>query len=51
VKPKSPVTFMIDTNTFSCIATGRSPKARRTFEKVEAGDTVAISVITEAEVY
>jgi tRNA(fMet)-specific endonuclease VapC len=48
---KYPLTYMLDTNTFSHIATGRSPKARQTFEAVDPADTVAISTITEAEVY
>lgn len=48
---KYPLTYLLDTNTFSHIATGRSPKARRMFEAVDPADTVAISTITEAEIY
>jgi tRNA(fMet)-specific endonuclease VapC len=48
---KYPLTYLLDTSTFSHIATGRSPKARRMFEAVDPADTVAISTITEAEIY
>jgi tRNA(fMet)-specific endonuclease VapC len=48
---KYPVTFLLDTSTFSYIATGRSAKARRMYEEVDPADTVAISTITEAEIY
>ena len=44
--------FMIDTNTFSYIVTGKSQRARAEFRKVagDANDQLSISVITEAEV-
>jgi tRNA(fMet)-specific endonuclease VapC len=48
---KYPVTFMLDTNTFSYIASGRSPKARQQFKAVHGSDIVVISAITEAELH
>lgn len=44
--------YLLDTNTFSDIATGRSPAARAEFARIlhDPEARVAISVITEAEV-
>lgn len=42
--------YLLDTNTFSYIADGRSAAARKTMEQVSANATIAISAITEGEV-
>jgi tRNA(fMet)-specific endonuclease VapC len=44
------VTYLLDTNTLSYIAKGKSPAARVRLESLRAGETVCISSITEAEV-
>lgn len=43
------ITYLLDTNTLSYIAKGKSPAARRRLESVGDQDTVCISVVTEAE--
>lgn len=45
-----PVLFLLDTNTFSYIVTGRSAGARRRMQSLSANEEVCISAITEAEV-
>ncbi|MDR3793144.1 MAG: PIN domain-containing protein [Terracidiphilus sp.] len=42
--------YLLDTNTLSYIARGRSQAARMRIESLESNDAVAISAITEAEV-
>jgi tRNA(fMet)-specific endonuclease VapC len=44
------VTYLLDTNTLSYIAKGRSPAARARLQSLGAGDVACISSITEAEV-
>jgi len=44
------VTYLLDTNTLSYIAKGKSPAARTRLLSLHAGDVVCISSITEAEV-
>jgi len=44
------VTYLLDTNTLSYIANGKSPAARAHLASLRAGETVCISSITEAEV-
>jgi tRNA(fMet)-specific endonuclease VapC len=44
------VTYLLDTNTLSYIAKGKSPAARAHLASLRAGETVCISSITEAEV-
>lgn len=48
---KYPITYMLDTNTFSFIASGRSPRARKRFKEVHGADIVVISAITAAELH
>jgi tRNA(fMet)-specific endonuclease VapC len=47
---KSPPLYLLDTNTFSYIADGRSSAARKTMEQLSTHATIAISAITEGEV-
>jgi len=44
------VTYLLDTNTLSYIAKGRSPAARLRLQSLGEGDAACISSITEAEV-
>jgi len=44
------VTYLLDTNTLSYIAKGKSQAARARLASLRAGETVCISSITEAEV-
>ena len=43
------VTYLLDTNTLSYIAKGKSPAARMRLESLDGKDTVCISAVTEAE--
>ena len=43
------VTYLLDTNTLSYIAKGKSPAARARLESLGNEDTACISVVTEAE--
>lgn len=43
-------TYLLDTNTFSYIASGRSPAARNRLEALAREDVACISSITEAEI-
>lgn len=42
-------TYLVDTNTVSYVAKGRSPAARARLEALDEDDRVCISAITEAE--
>lgn len=44
------VTYLLDTNTLSYIAKGRSPAARARLQSLHEGDSACISSITEGEV-
>jgi tRNA(fMet)-specific endonuclease VapC len=44
------VTYLLDTNTLSYIAKGKSPAARARLQSLRAGEVACISSITEAEV-